>query len=357
MRARGACINQEMPLGLCADRDNPIHDREEPIVAHAIETHDGVSFAAFRNTPAWHKLGVVFNERLSTKGMLDAAHLSNWDVRLEPADIPADYKSVAPFFRVVRTNPVTAQNEILAYVGKKYRTYQNEQLFDFGDNLLDGGAEWESAGSIKDGRVVFGSLKINHEFTLDPQGANDKTESYILVTSSHDGSGSITALVTPVRVVCQNTLNLAMNTAEQKFSARHTNGTTSRVEDARRVLGLADNYFTQFESMARDLYETPITNDQFDKIFAAIYPKPADDSKASLTAWNKKFDLTRGLYLSSPTNANITGTKWGALNALTERVDYYRADNLTPAMYAAASGFEAGIASEKSKILDAVLAA
>ena len=137
MRARGACINQEMPLGLCADRDNPIHDREEPIVAHAIETHDGVSFAAFRNTPAWHKLGVVFNERLSTKGMLDAAHLSNWDVRLEPADIPADYKSVAPFFRVVRTNPVTAQNEILAYVGKKYRTYQNEQLFDFGDNLLD----------------------------------------------------------------------------------------------------------------------------------------------------------------------------------------------------------------------------
>lgn len=326
-------------------------------MAHNIETHDGVSFAAFRTEPAWHGLGTVFTERLSTSEMLDVAHLSKWDVRLEAIEIPQGYRAVSDNYRVVRTNPVTAQNEILAYVGDKYRTYQNEQLFDFGDNLLDGGAEWESAGSIKDGRVVFGSLKINRQLVLDPSGANDATDSYILVTSSHDGSGSITALVTPVRVVCQNTLGIALKSAKQKFSARHTAGTNSRVEDARQVLSLSSAYFDKFEDVARELFESKITNAQFDKMFETVYPKPdADARPQSVNAWNKKFELTRGLYISSPTNATIYGTAWGALNALTERLDYYRADTLTEGMRAAASGFETGIQQEKARILEVVQA-
>ena len=323
-------------------------------MAHAIETHNGVSFAAFRSEPAWHGLGTVFAEHLTTSEMLDTAHLSGWNVRLEDIELPAEYRAVSTNFRVVRTNPVTAQNEVLAYVGDKYRTYQNEDLFSFGDNLLDGGAEWESAGSIKDGRVVFGSLKIDRELVLDPSGANDVTDSYILVTSSHDGSGSITALVTPVRVVCQNTLGIALRGAKQKFSARHTLTASTRVDDARNVLGLADAYFDKFDALAQELFETPVSNAQFDKMYELIYPKPADDAKASLTRWSKNFDLTRGLYLSSPTNANITGTKWGALNAITERLDYYRADTLTEGMRAAASGFEAGMASDKARILEVV---
>lgn len=325
-------------------------------MAHNIESVNGVSFAAFRTEPAWHGLGTVFHERLSTREMLDVAHLSNWNVRLETIELPQGYRAVADNFRVVRTNPITAQNEILAYVGDKYRTYQNEQLFDFGDNLLDGGAEWESAGSIKDGRVVFGSLKIDRELVLDPSGANDKTVSYILVTSSHDGSGSITALVTPVRVVCQNTLSVALRNAKQKFSARHTQGTEGRVEDARRVLSLASKYFDQFDIEAQELFNAKITDKQFDDIFEALYPKDDDMSKGAKTLWEKKFDLTRSLYVSAPTNANIYGTKWGALNALTERIDYYRAENLSEGMLAAASGFESGIAGEKSRILEVVKA-
>ena len=326
-------------------------------MAHNLETHNGETFAAFRNDPAWHGLGTIFTEHLSTQQMLDVAHLSNWNVRLETIDIPQGYRAVADNYRVVRTNPITAQNEILAYVGDKYRTYQNEQLFDFGDNLLDGGAEWESAGSIKDGRVVFGSLRINRELVLDPAGANDKTNSYILVTSSHDGSGSITALVTPVRVVCQNTLGIALNGAKQKFSARHTQGSNTKVEDARIVLGLADKYFDKFDEMAKELFETSISTADFDKMYEMIYPKAQDMSKGAITLWDKKFDLTRALYLNAKTNETITGTKWGALNALTERIDYYRGKDgepLSEGMLAAASGFEAGIAGEKAKILEVV---
>ena len=146
-----------------------------------------------------------------------------------------------------------------------------------------------------------------------------------------------------------------MRNAKQKFSARHTQGTSSRVDDARQVLGLADKYFTAFDKMAQELFASPITTAQFDSLYEAIYPKP-EDAKGALTMWTKKFDVTRALYLNAPTNANITGTKWGALNALTERIDYYRAETLTEGMRAAASGLEAGIAGEKARILDAVLA-
>ena len=114
----------------------------------------------------------------------------------------------------------------------------------------------------------------------------------------------------------------------------------------------------EFETMARELYEAPITLAQFDKAYELVYPKPDKDSKAAITKWDKQFDLTRALYVSSPTNANITGTKWGALNALTERIDWFRNGDkpMTEGLAAAASGFETGIQQEKARILEVVSA-
>ena len=121
-----------------------------------------------------------------------------------------------------------------AVVGDRYRVFQNEDLFAFGDQLLDGGAAWESAGSIKQGRQVFGALRIDRDVVLDPQGISDTTETFLLVTTSHDGSAAIQALITPVRVVCQNTLNMALSGAQQTFKVRHTADTAGRVQAARQ---------------------------------------------------------------------------------------------------------------------------
>lgn len=326
-------------------------------MAHDLETFGSDVAFALRGEPAWHGLASVLFDKdahITTAEMLDAAHLSNWNVTLEPVTFPDDYRVASPAFAVTRTNPFDKGTDVLGVVGDRYKVMQNEELFSFGDNLTDGGAEWESAGSIKKGRQVFGALTLPSEFILDPQGIADKTTSYLLVTTSHDGSASITACVTPVRVVCQNTLNMALAGTKQSFKIRHTQRAEGRVEEARRILGLSVAHMDNFADLAKDLFETAITKKDFDEIVADLYPAP--DHKGALTMHTKKVDLIQALYLNSPTQQGITGTAWGALNALTERVDYFRGAGATEGIMAAASGFEAGINAEKARILQAVRA-
>ena len=174
-------------------------------MAHMLEQYgEMASFASLRQ-PAWHGLGTVFDEEKSTSEMLEAASLSNWDVRQEPITLPGRYHG-GEFFANVRTNPFDQETDVLGVVGARYKVFQNEELFSFGDNILDGGGTWETAGSIKNGTVVFGSMSLNRDITVN----GETTENYLLMSSSHDGSHPIQASVTPVRVVCSNTLGFAI---------------------------------------------------------------------------------------------------------------------------------------------------
>lgn len=329
-------------------------------MAHELEvSQTGEVAFALRGEPAWHGLASTLFDRdahVTTADMLASAHLSGWDVRLEPVPVPDGYRSVTASHLVVRTNPFDGGSDVLSVVGDRYKVVQNEELFAFGDGILDGGAEWESAGSIKNGRVVFGSLTVPREFILDPDGANDKTVTYLLVHTSHDGSTAVQANITPVRVVCQNTLNMALNGSKQSFKIRHTATVGGRIDEARRVLGLTFGHMDAFEAMARELFETTVTDVQFDKIVKELYPAPEDGAaKAAVTRYEAKVDIIHGLYKSSPTGENIRGTAWGVLNAFTERIDYYRQGRKgTESITAAASGFDPVVNAEKNRVLTAV---
>jgi phage/plasmid-like protein (TIGR03299 family) len=330
-------------------------------MAHALEqSTSGETAFALRGAPAWHGLGQVFDkeQHITTAEMLDMAHLANWNVRLEELTVPDGYRSTTKQQMVIRNNPFDNGTDVLAIVGNRYNVVQNEALFDFGDALLDGGADWESAGSIKNGKVVFGSLTVPKEFILDPQGANDKTVSYLLVHTSHDGSTAVQANITPVRVVCQNTLNMALNGSKQSFKIRHSNTVDGKIALARETLGLTFAHMDNFETMAKSLFEKTLNDVEFDKLVKGIYPEPETGSaKSALTVWNDKIDTIYDLYQNGQTNANITGTAWGALNALTERIDYYRTGRKgTDTIKAAASGFDPVVNAEKARILKATLA-
>ena len=120
------------------------------------------NFASFRE-PAWHGLGTVFDHEVtSASEMLKLAKLDNWNVRLEDVPLPDNYTSTKSNFLVVRDHPENNNPDVLAVVGERYQTLQNEDLFSFGNYLLDG-ARWETAGSLKNGRVVFGSLALERE--------------------------------------------------------------------------------------------------------------------------------------------------------------------------------------------------
>jgi phage/plasmid-like protein (TIGR03299 family) len=258
---------------------------------------------------------------------------------------------------VIRDNPFNGGTDVLATVGKRYKPVQNEELFAFADAIHDANADcrWESAGSLRSGKVVFGTVDIPRTMVLDPQGANDETKLYLIVWTSHDGSVAVQAAVTPVRVVCQNTLNLAMKNAKQSFKIRHTQSVEGRIQVARETLGLALGYFDEFEKEAQALYAQSITDAEFSKLIRTIYPKPEKDAKGALTKWENKVVLIDDLYHNSPTNANVKGTKWGAFNAITERLDYYRTGRgNSETLMAGASGFDPVLTAEKNKILKLV---
>jgi len=322
-------------------------------MAHALEIGQNgeVAFASLRE-PAWHGLGTVFDSEVSTAQMLDLAHLSGWNVHLEDIILPA--RSHRNWFAVTRSNPFDGEADVLGVVGARYKVLQNEDLFAFGDALLDGG-RWETAGSIKNGTVVFGSLALQHETVLDPNGVSDKIDNYLLVHTSHDGSVAVQASVTPVRVVCQNTLNIALSKVKQSYKIRHTETVTGRVQAAREALGLAKQYLDEFDILAQSLIETTITDQQFFDLIRAVYPKPEKDaSKVAGTKWENKVDTINSIY-TGPTNYMIAGTAWGAVNALTERLDWYRSgrNGSNDSIMAAASGFDPATNAEKNKIMAA----
>ena len=327
-------------------------------MAHDLEqgSNGEVSFASLRE-PAWHGLGTVFTEEKSTREMLDAAYLSNWNVRLESINALApDYNFVSDAFMVVRDNPFDQSQDVLSVVGERYNVVQNEELFSFGDNLLDGGGRWETAGSIKQGRVVFGSLALERETVLDPSGVSDKVNSYLLLHTSHDGSTAVQASITPVRVVCQNTLNMALKGVKQSYKIRHTQTVAGKVAAAREALGLANSYMDEFDKMAQAMIQKEISKAQFDKIVETAYPRPEKDAKGALTKWSNKVDQIQEIWTSDTTNM-IATTAWGALNAMTERLDWFRTgrgDRGQENVLAAASGFDPVTNAEKGRLLSIV---
>jgi phage/plasmid-like protein (TIGR03299 family) len=331
-------------------------------MAHLLETVNGETAFASLREPAWHGLGEVFTEEVSTAEMLKKAKLDKWNVRLEDVEIPTQFESDKNYSFVVRDNPfIKGNKDILGVVGERYVPLQNEELFDFADNMLDNGGRWETAGSIKGGRVVFGALALERETVIDPNGVSDKVNTYLLVNTSHDGSIAIQASITPVRVVCANTLNLALGqrgrngSVKQSFKIRHTQTASGKVQIAREALGLANAYIDEFSLMANKMIQTEVSKKKFDEIVLALYPQPKETAKGATSRWENKIDLINDIYVGDYNNT-ITGTAWGVANALTERLDWYRTGRKgkTESILASASGFDPMTNAEKNRIFKAV---
>ena len=337
-------------------------------LAHAKEIADkSVTFTLVdsRSNPAWHsaanKVWDKDSETPTISEIMDSAKLSNWNVRLEPiSELAPNHNFLTESFLVVRDNPFEAGNtDVLSVVGSRYKEVQNEDLFAFAENLHDSNPDVkiDSAGSFKNGRVVFGSWNVPSTLVLDPKGANDKTNLYLVVYTSHDGSVAVQAAITPVRVRCQNTLNFAMKSAKQSFKIRHTQTVDGKIAQAREALNLSVAYMDEFSKQANLLFEREVSDKKFSEIINKLYPKPEADKKGSFTKWENKVVLLDELYHNSETNANIKGTAWGVVNALTERLDYFRtARKGGESLIYSASGFDPVITAEKNKIVKQVLA-
>jgi phage/plasmid-like protein (TIGR03299 family) len=148
----------------------------------------------------------------------------------------------------------------------------------------------------------------------------------VLLMNSHDGSTAVIAATTPIRVVCQNTLNWGLQSARQKFSIRHTEAVTQRVHEARRVLDLSINYYEQFKRYGDQLASERCTERQLRAVLDELYPNGTSDSVSDRTRKSRQLtkDRIAELFLRGETQGNAPGSKWAAVNAVVEYGDWLR---------------------------------
>ncbi|MGA2165592.1 MAG: DUF932 domain-containing protein [Solirubrobacteraceae bacterium] len=199
---------------------------------------------------------------------------------------------------------------------------QNDEAFAFVDQLLGSDIHFETAGSLHGGRRVWVLATLPDHVEV----GGDPVRPYVLLMNSHDGSTAVIAATTPIRVVCQNTLNWGLRDARQKFSIRHTEAVTQRVHEARRVLDLSINYYEQFKRYGDKLALQHCTERQLRRVLDEFYPNGAGDSASSRTRRSRQQtkDRIAELFLRGDTRGNAPGSKWAAVNAIVEYGDWIR---------------------------------
>lgn len=296
-------------------------------MAHEIEQFsDGTAAFASARTSAWHELGTVTTDAMTAEEAMTTAYLAGWNVRklgLSAAELHPDTVEsieVPSHFASVRTNPKTGRTEALGVVGPDYTPVQNEEHAEFLNLLADeSGAHFETAGSLKNGRQVFLTMKMPHGMTI---GASDRTDLYIAAFNSHDGSSAFRVVVTPVRVVCANTQRAAINDAVSSYSVRHTSGARGRIAQAREALGLVWEYAAEFEKAAQRMVEAEMTLSELRTVVDRLWPEVKKDSPRATTNREQRHGQIAHLFQHADTQAEIRGTRWAAYNALTEYANH-----------------------------------
>jgi phage/plasmid-like protein (TIGR03299 family) len=305
-------------------------------MAHEIDITNGIASFANARTDHWHRLGQSVGHTMTAREALDAAHLSNWNVRKMALQVPQkpiidddgvttlSPLTVPDYYATVRTNPITGGLDVLGVVGSKYEPVQNEASCELLDAITDeSGAHFETAGALRGGRETFITMKLPNAMVFDGRdGSQDRTEFYLAALNSHDGSSAWRGLITPVRIVCANTQAAAIGSAKASFSIRHTGGAKASIAEARAALKLTWRYIDAFEAEAAVLYGAPMDTDDMRRFTNTLLNVDDATTAATLRHRREKASGIVKLWTSSPTIAPIAGTRWAAYNAVTEYLDH-----------------------------------
>lgn len=261
----------------------------------------------------WHDLGVCVQEAPTSAEALRLAGL-DWTVDQEPVQVAGG--AIIPGFKA---NVRSSDKRVLGIVSDRYTVVQNHEAFSFTDSLVGGDVRYETAGSLKNGRKIWllarmPETKIN----------GDAVEPYMCFSNTHDGSGAVRVCMTPIRVVCNNTLNLAMKQAKRAWSVRHTGNIDTKLHEARMCLELGEEYMDHLSVYADRLANITVTNDKLQAIMDEMFPiDRATATKRELTAANKIRDDYM-VCLFAPDLLKFQGSAWAAINAMSDMATHTR---------------------------------
>jgi phage/plasmid-like protein (TIGR03299 family) len=279
-------------------------------MSHLVET------MAYTNEVPWHGLGHFVKDAPTVERMLKLAKI-DWEVEKRPMYL-ADGTTVPDFFALTRTS----DNKVLDVVGSRYIPAQNAQVFEFFKEFVEaGGATMETAGSLKGGRYVWGLVALNAQFKMR---GNDVVKGYLLIGIPHQQGKSVIIRFVTIRVVCNNTLTLALREAGVEFRMSHRSiFDEAMIARAKETLGIARDQLGEFERNARLLQKLNLTRDETIKILAPVY-----QPNANVRDLQRDFEdnadprLARVMDVLEKAPGAQPGNAWGVLNAVTYYSDH-----------------------------------
>ena len=279
------------------------------------------------NVAPWHGIGEIIKGTLSSEEAIKVAKL-DWDVVPKPI-----YDELGRELHGYKVNIRESDNKILGVVTDKYKIVQNREAFAFTDALLGEGVQYESAGSLASGKRVWMLARMEGTTLCE-----EEIDPYLVFTNSHDGKGAVRVAITPIRVVCQNTLNLALNKASRHWSCSHMGDIDGKLEDARYTLASAERYMEALEEEFGELKLKKVTETQVKQMtedllkfeFADLYKKAVKSGKVvdfkeaiKQQKFEEKLNRKRAdilnIYFDKP---DLRGTEYSAFRFVNAVSDY-----------------------------------
>ena len=217
------------------------------------------------NSVPWHGLGTRIESAPTSEDAIVAAGL-DWNVIQESV-----FTSDGILIPGYKANIRDTDRKVLGMVTNKYKIVQNKEAFSFTNSLLGEGVRYETAGSLATGRRVWMLARLD-----DRKITDEKISPYLVFTNCHDGTGAVRVAITPVRVVCQNTLNLALSTAERSWSCAHMGNIESKLEEAKKTLLNTETYLANLEEEFGELKMHKLTDKEVVEYIKLLIPVDDD---------------------------------------------------------------------------------
>ena len=275
-------------------------------MSHEVESLAYVSNEENGRFVPWHGLGTPVAEAMTSAEAIKMAGL-DWKVESKPI-----YTGNSIEIPGYKANTRSTDGKVLGIVTDKYQIVQNDKAFDFTDSLIGNDCRYETAGSLFGGKKIFLLAKMPRTTIL-----GDDVDPYLCFTNNHKGTGAIQAFITPIRVVCNNTLNLALSKASRKWSTRHVGDMESKLAEAKHTLNLANNYMTELSVTADKLANTKVTESEVVKILDDMFPVNTEDSdrkKKNVNEIKEQFMVC----MFAPDIMKFKNTGWGLVNAASD---------------------------------------
>ena len=256
----------------------------------------------------WHGLGTMVAEAPNSKDALRLAGL-NWKVLQEPV-----YTENKELIQGYKANVRDTDRKVLGVVTDRYKVIQNEEAFAFTDTLLSKGVRYETAGSLQEGRRVWMLARLPREFII----GGERISPYMVFSNTHDGSGAVKTALTPIRVVCNNTLNLALRTAKRSWSMIHTGDISGKIEEAKNTLLLADEYMTALGQEFENLRKIKLSEKQVLDYIKILLPMEENYSLLQKRGVEKLRADMKMRYFDAPDLKDVGNNGYRFVNAVSD---------------------------------------